>query len=262
MLFDIKNLLTILFLAIFALLMTDAFAKTEMKTFTLPPIDGEPYTMQIPIQISKTGMITTTVKLAMTGVPDEKMLYVSLHQENNRYALKADYLNRMQGLHLRHEVDMQELARGAEYFLTLTNYSHSKIATGEVKISYPVVGEVETRTEGGPSPNLVVDKVYLDDRCEVMVSLKNGGPGPLPTYYWKVNMPELKLIKDGQEWGKVDIRFFDYSQALSPVGGEAVYNTGLKIIGSSRIMAVVDSNEKLREQDETDNAVAVELICE
>ena len=238
-------------------------AKQQTQSFSLPPVDDKPFTLQIPFQVSATGVISANVRLNLVGLLSDKTLYVSLHRKNHRYPLEAKYFDaRTSGLHLRHEVEEKDLAAGQDYYLSLVNYSRDKTLSGEVELNFPMAGEIKTVSGGGPLPNLAVGKMFLDEHCTVQVTMKNLGPGPLPKYFWKKNMPELKLSKDGQEWGGVDIRFFDYNQALSPVGGEIIYNSGLKVIGSARIRAEVVANPGLREADTKDNAQELVLTCE
>lgn len=238
-------------------------AKQEIQEFTLPPVDGTPYTLQIPIHISKTGDIRVSIKLKIAGLQSKKTVLASLYQKNRRYVLTSKYYNqRMHGLNLSHKVDSKELAAGREYYLSLTNYSHNKAANGEVQINFPVAGEIVQKAGDGPLPNLVISDIRLDERCKAIVFIKNRGAGVLPTYFWKKNMPKLTLFKDNQLWGEVDIRFFDYKQSLSPVGGEVAYNTGLKVIRSARIKAIVETNARVFEEDKTDNSKEIVLTCE
>lgn len=238
-------------------------AKQETQEFTLPPIDGSPYTLKIPILISKPGTITASVTLKFAGVQSEKTVLVSLYQKNKRYVLTSKYYSpRTHGLRLQYEVGTEDLAAGGEFYLSLTNYSHDKAATGEVQITFPVAGEIIHKAGDGPLPNLIITDIHLDERCKAIVTLKNSGTGALPLYFWKKHMPVLKLFQNGELWGEVDIRFFDYRQTLSPPGGEAVYNTGLKVIDSATIRAQIETNSRVFEEDKTDNRKEVGVICE
>lgn len=253
----------VLFTLLILLFCSGAQAKQKTVTYSLPPIDGSPHSQDIPITVSKTGSIVITVSLAYIGLPPEKMLLASLYQKGQRYVLTSKYYNtRSRNLRFVHEVDSKELARGGDYFLTLTNYSSDRVANGEVKIDYPIAGEKVHRPGEGPLPNLVVSDIRLDERCRALVTVKNDGAGELPTYFWKKNMPVLKLFKNGDLWGEVDIRFFDYQKKLNPVGGEAVYNTGLKVIDSAKIMAQIETNSRMFEEDKTDNRKEVGVVCE
>ncbi len=243
-------------------LLSEVQAQQQTQEFSLPPIDGAPYTLKIPILISKPGVIIASVTLKFAGVQSEKTVLVSLHQKNKRYVLKSKYYSpRTHGLRLQYEVDTAELAAGREYYLSLTNYSHDKAAIGEVQIDFPVAGEIVHRPGEGPLPNLVITDISLDARCKAIVTLKNSGAGTLPLYFWKKHMPVLKLFKNGELWGEVDIRFFDYKKTLSPAGGEAVYNTGLKVIDSAKIRAQIETNSRVFEEDKTDNQKEVGVVC-
>lgn len=240
-----------------------AQAKQKIQKFSISPVDGSPHSLDIPFTVSKKGSIVITVSLDYIGVPPEKMLLASLYQKNHRYVLTSKYYNtRSRNLRFVHEVDSKELTRGGDYSLTLTNYSSDRVANGEVKIDYPIAGEKVYRPGEGPLPNLVVSDIRLDERCKTLVTVKNVGAGELPTYFWKKNMPVLKLFKNGELWGEVDIRFFDYQKGLNPVGGEAVYNTGLKVIDSAKIMAQIETNSRMFEEDKSDNRKEVGVVCD
>jgi hypothetical protein len=244
------------------LFVSAVYAKEVTRVFSVQKADGAPTSTQIPFKLSDTGVISVKVSLDIADLKNEKMFFITLHQKGNPYTLLSKYYKPGQlGVYLRHEVDVQELAFGGDYYLTLKNYSAEVALTGELLLTYPVVGESEIMIDAEQLPNLAVTNIHLDDKCKVQVTLKNSGPGELPFIFWKRDMPELTLIKDGVLWGSADIRFFDYRQGLSSVGGESLYGSGLKVIGSAEIMAVVDSNGKVHEQDESDNAKAVELIC-
>ena len=249
---------------VFALMSgSPAQAKQEIQDFHLPPVDGSPYTQKIPIHISKPGPIIVTIKLNNVGYLSEKTVLASLYQEGHRYVLVSKYFDsRARRFQLQHEVDAKVFAMGREFYLSLTNYNPGKTVTGEVQISFPVAGEVIQKPGDGPLPNLVVTDVRLDESCKAIVFLKNNGAGALSSYFWKKNMPKLTLFKDGQMWGEVDIRFFDYNRALSPAGGEAVYSTGLKVFGSANIKAMIHTEDRVFEEDKTDNSKEVVLTCE
>lgn len=251
-------------LALFTLLIcAEAQAKQETQTFSLPSIDGSPYSLKVPILISKPGVIIVSVSLKFAGAQSEKMVLASLYQKNKRSALMSKYYSpRTHGLRLQYEVDAEDLAAGREYYLSLTNYSSDKVANGEVQIDFPVAGEIVYRPGEGPLPNLIISDIRLDERCKTLVTVSNVGAGPLPIYYWKRFKPVLKLFKNGELWGEVDIRFFDYQQKLSSPGGEAVYNTGIRVIDSAKIRAQVETGNRVFEEDKADNSKEVGVVCE
>ena len=264
MLFKLWPKTSFLSFLIFVLLCcSQAHAKQESHAFTLLPIDGSPHTLDLSIPISKPGTIIVTLKLEIIGLLNEKTVLVSLYRKNYRYVLASKYYDsRAHTLRFQYEVDSKELAAGSEYYLTLTSYSQDKTINGNVQIEFPFAGEKVHKPGEGPLPNLIITNIHLDENCKALVLMKNQGEGALPTYFWKKNMPVLKLFKDNQLWGEVDIRFFDYKQALSPAGGEAVYNTGLKVFGSANIKAMVHTEARVFEEDKTDNSKEVVLTCE
>ncbi len=263
MLYVTRYLSLFLMIVLSALLfVSEVHAKEETQVFSLQKADGAPASAQIPFQVSDTGVILAKISLDIADLMNEKMFFVTLHQKGNPYTLLSKYYKPGQSsVYLRYEVNDQQLAFGGDYYLTLKNYSVKIALIGKLLLDYPVAGESEITIDAEQLPNLAVTNIQLDDKCKVQVTLTNAGPGELPLIFWKRELPELTLIKDGVLWGSADIRFFDYRQRLSSVGGESLYSSGLKVIGSAEIMAVIDSNKKVHEQDEADNAKAVELIC-
>lgn len=252
----------LLLLSMLLLFCSAVQAREELQPLLLPPADVAPYTLKIPIQASNEGKITALIKLQAEEWQSDKMVFVSLHQEGNRYVLASKYYDhRMQGLYLSHTVSQQQLQSGGEYFLSLVNYSYQQKVTGEVRLNYPVAGESLAMRTSGALPNLTVNAIELDEHCKVQVKLQNTGPGTVPTWMWKKRMPKLVLYKDDREWENRDIRYFDYGKGLSPAGGEALYGTGLKLIGSARVKVVLDSENILSEGNESDNELAVVLVC-
>ena len=264
MLFKLWSKTSFLSFLIFVLLCcSQAHAKQESQSFTLPPVDGSPFTLKIPFLISKPGVITVSVTLDFVGRLNAKTVLVGLYQKNSRYVLVSKYFDsHTHDLRLQYKASSEAFAAGLEYYLELTNYSNDKEIPGNVKIIFPVAGEKVQKPGEGPLPNLIITDIRLDDRCKTLVFLKNNGGGALPISFWKRSMPKLEISKDNQLWGEVDIRFFDYNQALSPAGGEAVYNTGLKVFGSAKIKAMVHTEARVFEEDKTDNSKEVVLTCE
>jgi hypothetical protein len=252
----------LLFVVSGVLITSGAQAKSLTQSFSLGQSDDTLPSIQIPFQITVAGAITVKIKFDSSDRQNEKMFLVSLYRVNTPYPLASRYYKPgSTGLYLRHEVSRKEFAVGTNYYLTLTSYSLDKSFIGEVQLSYPVPGETEVTFAGKPLPNLAIKNIYLDKHCKVVVALENLGPGQLPLYFWKRNMPVLTLTKDGILWGEADIRFFDYGKALNSVGGESIYGSGLKIVKSARIRVEIDVNRRVKEGDETDNSREVDLIC-
>ncbi len=113
-------------------------------------------------------------------------------------------------------------------------------------------------------PDLVVDDVWLDKACRVVVRVKNNGPGTIPDKVWTVHTPEsagVYLRINGKPWGGATIWKFDASRALQKAGGTAVYTSNLKVSGSAVIEAEVDLWNKVHEQHENNNIRKKQLNC-
>ena len=113
-------------------------------------------------------------------------------------------------------------------------------------------------------PDLVVDDVWLDKACRVVVRVKNNGPGSVPDNVWAVHTPEsagVYLRINGKPWGGATIWKFDASKALQKPGGSATYTSNLKVSGSAVIEAEVDLWNKVREKNEGNNTRKEQLKC-
>jgi hypothetical protein len=112
-------------------------------------------------------------------------------------------------------------------------------------------------------PDLIVDDIYLNQQCCVVVRVKNIGPGRLPDSVWTDHSPEspgvyLSLGRRG--WGGESIWKFDPRKSLQTTG-QAVYTSTLKISGTAEVSAVVDLHNKLSEANETNNSKKKSLTC-
>ncbi len=113
-------------------------------------------------------------------------------------------------------------------------------------------------------PDLVVDDIWLNKDCQVVVRVKNNGPGVLPNEVWDVHTPKsagVYLWKDGKRWGGATIWKFDPSKSLKNPGGTAVYTSNLKVPGKATITAKVDIWNVVKEKNEANNKRAESLDC-
>ena len=113
-------------------------------------------------------------------------------------------------------------------------------------------------------PDLIVDNIWLNKECKVVVRVKNLGPGKVPDKVWSVHTPKsagVYLWKDGQPWGGGTIWKFDPAKSLQSPGGTAVYTSNLKVSGTSKITASVDIWNKVKEKNEDNNKRTKSLTC-
>jgi len=117
---------------------------------------------------------------------------------------------------------------------------------------------------GAKLPDLIITDISLDQDCNVVVKVKNAGPGSLPDEVWTVPTPEsagVYLYKDDATWGGASIWKFDPGKSLQPSGGTATFTSTLKISGSAKIKAVVDLHKKVAEANEGNNSRTEKLTC-
>ncbi len=113
-------------------------------------------------------------------------------------------------------------------------------------------------------PDLIVDRIWLNKKCQVVVRVKNLGPGKVPSDVWSVHTPKsagVYLWKDGQKWGGATIWKFDPAKSLQSPGGTAVYTSNLKVSGTATIAASVDIWNEVKEKNEGNNKRAKTLTC-
>jgi len=113
-------------------------------------------------------------------------------------------------------------------------------------------------------PDLVIDDMKLDKACNVMVRVKNLGPGSVPDEVWTIHKPEsssVYLSIDGKGWGGATIWKFDPGKSLQPSGGTAIYKSTLKVTGTAVIKATIDHTSQVAEANEGNNARAEKLTC-
>ncbi|MFK5881748.1 MAG: CARDB domain-containing protein [Sulfurospirillum sp.] len=113
-------------------------------------------------------------------------------------------------------------------------------------------------------PDLLIDKVYLNRRCQVLVRVRNAGKGKIPVAVWTKRKPKsssVYLKVNGRSWGGATIWKFDRRKKLLKPGGAAVYKSNLKVKGSETITAIVDITREVRESNERNNIKSVKLKC-
>jgi len=152
-------------------------------------------------------------------------------------------------------------------------YSVSKAIRVDIYVDY--TNEIEESNEDnneleneyiGPCelPDLKVEDIYLDENCRVMVLVKNAGPGEVPSQVWSVRDIQectLKLYLNDKEWCQRSFIDFDPDEALSLVGGEAVFPSELEITEESTVTAVIDCVDMIKEQNEENNTKSKVLNC-
>jgi len=114
-------------------------------------------------------------------------------------------------------------------------------------------------------PDLVVEDIALDNKCNVVVRVKNNGPGSVQDEVWTIHKPESSgayLYIDGRKWGGEAIWKFDPSRSLQSSGGTATYKSKLNVSGTATITVLIDHTNQVTESNEDNNKKAEILTCE
>jgi len=113
-------------------------------------------------------------------------------------------------------------------------------------------------------PDLVIDRVYLNRNCNVVVRVKNNGKGSIADSVWTRHYPKsssVYLKVNGKGWGGATIWKFDPRRRLQKPGGVAIYKSNLKVAKSARITATIDHTKQVAESNERNNRKTRSLKC-
>ncbi len=107
-------------------------------------------------------------------------------------------------------------------------------------------------------PDLIVEKVWLDEKGNIVFSIKNAGRGVIPNsghgqsrvrvrygdkaldFWFTKNNPNRRPPVDGKG-------------ALKRPGGAITYNTGIKLSSPTAVSVIVDYNKRVKEANEQNN---------
>lgn len=113
-------------------------------------------------------------------------------------------------------------------------------------------------------PDLVVERIWLDNQGYINFSLKNVGKGRMPDREHLLGVVRVK-------WGKDQENFFferrssrkkppvDPKGVLKAPGGKLKYNTKIRLSSSVKVSVFVDSTEKIAEANEKNNSKVATL---
>ena len=113
-------------------------------------------------------------------------------------------------------------------------------------------------------PDLVVDKIWLNRECRVVVKVRNIGQGALPNAVWTQHNPKsagVYLYNNGNKWGGATIWSFDPGRNLKFSGGSAIYTSKLRVPNTANITAKLDIWNVVKESNENNNKKAQRLSC-
>ena len=113
-----------------------------------------------------------------------------------------------------------------------------------------------------PKPDLVIDKIYLNNTGNIVVEIRNAGPGPLPdtAYRSTESFAACFVIMIG-------VQFVDYAtlwaadpnRALKNPGGTITYTSPVKIQEPTAVRVWMDITEQVEEANEGNNIKQVLL---
>ncbi|MCP4152021.1 MAG: hypothetical protein GY757_30040 [bacterium] len=113
-------------------------------------------------------------------------------------------------------------------------------------------------------PDLDIVKVSTDRDCNLVVVVKNNGPGMLPARVYSNHHPKSAGVYvhiNGKRWGGQSIWKFDPGKRLKRRGGFASCTLNYKVSGSISVKAVVDMHNVVMETNENNNARTERLNC-
>jgi hypothetical protein len=116
--------------------------------------------------------------------------------------------------------------------------------------------------EAAPKPDLVVDKITLNPSGNIVVEIRNAGPGPLPDTAWRstesyaacfVIMIGVQFVDYATLWAA------DPNRVLKNPGGAITYVSPVKIQEPTAVRVWVDITEQVEEANEGNNIKQVLL---
>lgn len=113
-------------------------------------------------------------------------------------------------------------------------------------------------------PDLQVVNIFLSKKCQVVVKVRNNGPGFVPDSVWTVHLPKSSSVYiyiNGKKWGGRTIWKFDPGKSLKSPGGTALYTSSLIVKTSAKITATIDNTLQVTEGNEMNNKLSKAVKC-
>ena len=113
-----------------------------------------------------------------------------------------------------------------------------------------------------PKPDLVVDGITLNPSGNIVVEIRNAGPGPMPESAWKSTESYAACFVI-----MIGVQFVDYAtlwaadpdRALRNPGGKVTYTSPIRITEPTAVRVWVDITEQVDEANEANNIMQVLL---
>ena len=116
--------------------------------------------------------------------------------------------------------------------------------------------------ETAPKPDLVVDKITLNPSGNIVVEIRNAGPGPMPDVAWRstesfaacfVIMIGVQFVDYATLWAA------DPNRVLKNPGGSITYTSPIRIQEPTTVRVWLDITEQIEEANEGNNIKQVLL---
>jgi hypothetical protein len=124
---------------------------------------------------------------------------------------------------------------------------------------------LSVQVHAGELPDLDIIKITVNRACNLVVVVKNNGPGPLPDYVYTKRHSKsagVYVYINGKGWGGQSIWKFDPTKKLQKPGGQATYVSKYKVGSPVSVKAVVDMWNDVKEEDEGNNTeILNKLSC-
>ena len=113
-------------------------------------------------------------------------------------------------------------------------------------------------------PDLVVEKIWLDDACQINFRIKNAGGGAIPDAEHAMAMVRIVFGKQFKEFpygsasaaGEIPV---DPGEALKAPGSAVEFNTGIIIDSVMNVSVFADSRGNIKESNENNNSRTQQL---
>lgn len=113
-------------------------------------------------------------------------------------------------------------------------------------------------------PDLKIESILLGKDCNIIIEIKNNGPGNIPDNIWTDHSSKssgVLLYKDGKRWGGASIWKLDPKKDLQKPGGTVLYESKLQVLGTATIKATVDETKQVKEINEKNNSTSKKVVC-
>jgi len=107
-------------------------------------------------------------------------------------------------------------------------------------------------------PDLIVEKVWLDEQGTIVFSIKNAGRGVIPDSAHGQSRVRVRYGDKALDFRLTKVKptgrpAVDGEGVLKKPGGSITYNTGIKLSSPAKVIVIVDYNKRIKESNEKNN---------